>query len=125
MRTLHVGLRVAEPERSIAFYVSLGYQVLGAVPGTELGTLTMLKLPGDEFVALELVHDGTANQIQRGGFSHLVVQVEDVHATAEGPGDRPRPDVSGPIPYRSRNGLDVLDGRCFAENPFVGSWEAP
>ena len=39
---------------------------------------------------------------------------------------RPRPDVSGPIhPYRSRNGLDVLDGRCFAENPFLGSWEAP
>jgi lactoylglutathione lyase len=81
MRTLHVGLRVADPERSIAFYVSLGYEVLGGAPGTELGTLTMLKLPGDEFVALELVHDATANRIEAGGFSHLVVQVEDVHAT--------------------------------------------
>ena len=29
------------------------------MPATELGTLTMLKLPGDEFVALELVHDPT------------------------------------------------------------------
>ena len=36
MRTLHLGLRVAEPERSIAFYTSFGYQVLGAVPATEL-----------------------------------------------------------------------------------------
>ncbi|HVH93910.1 MAG TPA: VOC family protein [Nocardioidaceae bacterium] len=83
MRTLHLGLRVAEPERSIAFYTSLGYQVLGAVPATELGTLTMLKLPDDEFVTLELVHDPTANQTQPCGLSHLVVQVEDPHATVE------------------------------------------
>jgi lactoylglutathione lyase len=55
MRTLHVGLRVADPERSIAFYTSLGYEVLGGVPETELDSLTMLKLPGDEFVSLELV----------------------------------------------------------------------
>ena len=52
MRTLHLGLRVADPERSIAFYTSVGYEVLGEVPASELGTLTMLKLPGDEFVAL-------------------------------------------------------------------------
>jgi lactoylglutathione lyase len=83
MRTLHPGLRVADPERSIAFYTALGYEVLGSVPGTELGTLTMLKLPGDEFVALELVHDPTADQIDVGGLSHLVVQVEDLHATVE------------------------------------------
>ena len=49
MRTLHLGLRVADLERSIAFYTSLGYEMLGDVPATELGTLTMLKLPGDEF----------------------------------------------------------------------------
>jgi lactoylglutathione lyase len=83
MRTLHVGLRVAEPERSIAFYTSLGYELVGAVPATELGTLTMLKLPGDEFVALELVHGPTTSQIEPGGLSHLVVQVEDMHATVE------------------------------------------
>ena len=52
MRTLHVGLRVEDLERSLAFYVGLGYEVLGSVPGTELGTLTMLKLPGDEFVTV-------------------------------------------------------------------------
>jgi lactoylglutathione lyase len=83
MRTLHLALRIAEPERSIAFYTSLGYEVLGAVPGTELGTLTMLKLPGDDFVTLELVHDPATSQIEPGGLSHLVVQVEDVHATVD------------------------------------------
>jgi len=83
MRTLHVGLRVADLERSIAFYVSVGYEVLGRVPGTELGTLTMLKLPGDEFVALELVQDPHGGRVGPGGLSHVVIQVEDVHTTVE------------------------------------------
>ena len=81
MRTLHIGLRVANLQRSISFYTGLGYEVLGDVPGTELGTLTMLKLPGDEFVALELVHDPGYGRVEPGGLSHFVVQVEDVHMT--------------------------------------------
>ena len=81
MRTLHLGLRVADPERSIAFYTSLGYEVLGDVPATELGALTMLKLPGDEFVALELVHDSAHDRVEPGGLSHFVIKVEDMHAT--------------------------------------------
>ena len=80
MRTLHVGLRVADPDRSIAFYTGLGFEVLGGVPDTEIGALTMLKLPDDEFVSLELVHDPRHGDIQPGGLSHVVVQVEDVHA---------------------------------------------
>jgi lactoylglutathione lyase len=81
MRTLHLGLRVADLERSIAFYTCIGYEMLGDVPATALGTLTMLKLPRDEFVALELVYDPTHGRIEPGGLSHLVIQVEDVHAT--------------------------------------------
>ncbi len=81
MRTLHLDLRVADLERSIAFYTSIGYEVLGDVPATDLGTLTMLKLPGDEFVALELVHDPAHGGVEPGGLSHFVIQVEDVHAT--------------------------------------------
>ena len=37
MRTLHLGLRVAELERSLAFYTNLGYEVLGEVPETKTG----------------------------------------------------------------------------------------
>ncbi len=81
MRTLHVGLRVTDAARSIAFYTSLGYEVLGDVPATELGGLTMLKLPGDEFVTLELVHDPTHGRVDPGGLSHLVVHVDDIHET--------------------------------------------
>jgi len=81
MRTLHLGLRVADLQRSLEFYAGLGYEVLGSVAGTELGTLTMLKLPGDEFVSLELVDDPAVDSVGPGGLSHFVVQVEDLHAT--------------------------------------------
>ena len=81
MRTLHIGLRVEDLERALAFYTSLGYEVVGTVPQTEFGSLTMLKLPGDEFVALELVHEPGHGHVAPGGLHHLVIQVEDVHAT--------------------------------------------
>ncbi len=81
MRTLHVGVRVADLERSLSFYTGIGYEVLGSVPETEFGSLTMLKLPGDEFVALELVHDPYRGAVDPGGLNHLVVSVEDLQAT--------------------------------------------
>jgi lactoylglutathione lyase len=51
------------------------------VPETEFGSLTMLKLPTDPFVSLELVHDPEAGPISPGGLNHLVIQVEDMHET--------------------------------------------
>ena len=80
MRTLHVGLRVGELERSLAFYTALGYEVVGNVPETEFGSLTMLKLPDDEFVTLELVHQPGAD-VTGGGLSHFVIVVESMATT--------------------------------------------
>lgn len=85
MRTLHVGLRVADPDRSLAFYEALGYEVVGRVAGTPLGDLAMLKLPDDEFVAIELVHRpaGPAPGPDR-HLSHLVIQVASLEAMLAG-----------------------------------------
>jgi lactoylglutathione lyase len=82
MRTLHFGLRVVDLGRSLAFYTAVGYEIVGEVPETGIGHLTMLKLPGDEFVTIELVHnpDGTAP----GGetcLSHFVIRVASMDAT--------------------------------------------
>ena len=76
MRTLHVGLHVADRERSLAFYRAVGYEVVGEVPETGIGHLTMLKLPDDEFVTVELVH--RPGVVRGPGLSHLVVAVEDM-----------------------------------------------
>ncbi|MDQ6650935.1 MAG: VOC family protein [Actinomycetota bacterium] len=84
MRTLHIGLRVADLDRSLAFYTGLGYDVLGSVQETEFGSLTMLKLPGDEFVTVELVHDPGSGVVDPGGLNHVVIQVDSMDATVAG-----------------------------------------
>ena len=82
MRTLHVGLRVRALEQSLAFYVALGYEVVGRVPETPIGMLTMLKLPDDPFVTIELVSDSRAGGPQGGGtLNHLVIQVASLDDT--------------------------------------------
>jgi lactoylglutathione lyase len=82
MRALHFGLRVTDLERSRTFYRAVGYEVVGEVPDTDIGHLTMLALPDDDFVTLELVHhpafapgDGDSP------LSHFVIQVEDMQST--------------------------------------------
>lgn len=85
MRTLHVGLRVSDLERSLAFYSAVGYTVLGTVEGTAFGSLSMLQLPGDPFVTIELVHDpGRAEAGIGTGLHHLVIQVESLDAALAG-----------------------------------------
>ena len=81
MRTLHFGLRVADLERSLAFYTAVGYEVVGSVPETAFGSLTMIKLPGDEFVTLELVHDPAKAVGDGARLNHLVIKVESMEAT--------------------------------------------
>jgi lactoylglutathione lyase len=82
MRTLHFGLRVADLERSLAFYTALGYDVVATVPETAFGSLTMLKLPGDEFVTVELVHDPARGDVDTGSrLNHFVIKVESMAVT--------------------------------------------
>ena len=82
MRTLHFGLRVDDLDRSLAFYTAVGYEVIGTVPGTALGDLTMLKLPDDDFVMIELVsgpsRDGASGDSR---LSHFVIKVESLEAS--------------------------------------------
>jgi len=81
MRTLHFGLRVADLARSLAFYTAVGYEVVGSVPETGMGHLTMLKLPDDEFVTIELVHNPKAAVEMGAGPSHFVITVESMADT--------------------------------------------
>jgi catechol 2,3-dioxygenase-like lactoylglutathione lyase family enzyme len=81
MRTLHLGLRVTDLDRSLGFYTALGYARLGHVPDTPFGSLTMLALPDDPFASLELVHDPTRPVTSTDAVNHLVVQTDDLDAT--------------------------------------------
>ena len=78
---LHLGLRVTDVRRSLAFYAALGYVELGRVTGTEAGTLTILKLPDDPYVSLELGHDTARPVTDTSAVDHLVVQTDDLDST--------------------------------------------
>lgn len=81
MRTLHLGLRVSHLDRSLEFYAALGYEIVGEVPETDLGHLTMMKLPADEFVAIELVHQPKGPMAGGNRLSHIVIGVESMEVT--------------------------------------------
>jgi lactoylglutathione lyase len=80
VRTLHLSLRVADRDRSLAFYRTLGYEVIGEVPDTSIGHLTMLKLPDDDFVSVELVYDRAPVEPGTGPY-YFVVKVDSMEAT--------------------------------------------
>ncbi|MBM0228634.1 MULTISPECIES: VOC family protein [Micromonospora] len=81
MRMLHLGLRVTDLNRSLVFYTAVGFARIGSVQETGFGSLTMLQLPDDPFVSLELVHDPARPVRDIGAVNHLVIQVDDLNAT--------------------------------------------
>jgi lactoylglutathione lyase len=82
VKTLHTAYRITDPAVSLDFYTALGYEQLGRVNLNDGATLTMLKFRGEAVVTLELVHRPSDGPVQIGtGFSHLVVQVDDLAAT--------------------------------------------
>src|ERR1044072_4122805 len=107
MRTLHFGLRVADRGPSLAFYTAVGYQVVGEVPETGIGHLTMIRLPGDEFVTIELVHD-PAPDAPGAGPSHFVITVE---------------SVRDPVRDRAARGIEVSElGSPDGTDEFQTAW---
>ena len=81
MKTLHTAYRVTDLAASLGFYSALGYREVGRVGMGDGASLTMLKFPGEQVVTLELVHRPADGPVQVGnGFSHLVVQVDDLAA---------------------------------------------
>ncbi len=79
VKTLHTAYRVTDLAVSLDFYCALGYQEVGRISVSDGATLTVLKFPGEEVVTLELVHRPADGPVQIGtGFSHLVVQVDEL-----------------------------------------------
>jgi lactoylglutathione lyase len=83
MKTLHTAYRVSDLVRAAEFYKTVGFREIGRVALDDGSVLLMLNLPGDgDVVTLELVHDPAIGRIDVGnGFSHLVVQTDDLRAT--------------------------------------------
>lgn len=98
MRMLHIGLRVGDRRRSIDFYQALGFEIVGQVPGTPEGDLTMLKLPDDEFISLELVANSPRGTAEPNGINHLVIHTPSLERTRRALGERGIDVPGGPTP---------------------------
>lgn len=83
MRTLFVAYRVSDLERSLGFYLTLGYRELGRVAFDDGGRLAVLSFPDEPVATLELVHRPGAGPVDVGGFDHLAIQVDDLTSTLQ------------------------------------------
>jgi len=84
MRTLHTAYRVTDLAASLDFYTAVGYELVGSVDIGGGTRLAMLKFPSEAATTLELVHRPAGGPVDVGtGFSHLVVQVDDLVAARE------------------------------------------
>ena len=78
MKTLRTACRVTDLAASRRFY---GGRLVGSMALAYEARLTMLRLPGEPVVTLELAHQPSPGPVDVGtGFRHLVVQVDDLAA---------------------------------------------
>jgi lactoylglutathione lyase len=83
VKTLHTAYRITDLA-SLGFYAKLGYIEVGRTDIGDGASLIVLKFSGEEVGTLELVHRPADDPVDIGtGFSHLVVQVDDLGATIE------------------------------------------
>src|SRR3954468_14206768 len=81
MKVLFPALRVTDLDASLAFYTSIGFEVVGRVEPSEGTRLVMLALAEQTDVSLELFHAEVDDRVPPGGLDHLAVQVDDLDAT--------------------------------------------
>ncbi|RST32054.1 lactoylglutathione lyase [Sphingomonas ginkgonis] len=81
MKFLHSMLRVADPERTVAFFQRLGLEERRRIDN-EAGrfTLIFLGVPGDQGGEVELTHNWDPEEYRGGrNFGHLAYEVDDIY----------------------------------------------
>jgi lactoylglutathione lyase len=82
VKTLPSAYRVTDLATSLHFYTALGYEEVGRIDTGDGASLTVLKFPAEDVGTLELVHQPADGSVNLGtGFSHIVVQVENLAST--------------------------------------------
>jgi lactoylglutathione lyase len=110
---IHTCYRIADPERSIAFYEALGFEKRRELPIREEAVNYFLGVPGEDGPELELTHNFGVDSYELGtGYGHVAVAVENLDGTLERLAERgiepERP------PYTVREGGSRL---CFVRDP--------
>ena len=109
---IHTCYRIADIDKSIAFYEKLGFEEKGRMPIRDEAINVFMGLPGDG-ARLELTYNHGVDSYEMGtGYNHIAVTVEDLDGTLEGlaaQGIEPEKP-----PYSVREGGSRL---CFVRDP--------
>lgn len=115
-RYLHTMVRIADPDRSRAFYEALGFEFRRESPISRNGeleaTLYFFGFPGqEEELELTFNHDGRSYELGT-GYGHIAIGVDDLDATLARLADQAiEPERA---PYQVREGGSWL---CFVADP--------
>ncbi len=112
MELIHTCYRIADIDRSVAFYTALGFEERRRMPIREEAINVFLGLPG-EGDQLELTYNHGVNSYELGtGYGHIALTVDDMEQTLAGLAEQgiepERP------PYSLREGGSVI---CFVRDP--------
>lgn len=81
MELIHTCYRIADPERSVAFYEALGFEKRRELPIRDEAINIFMGLPGDAD-RLELTYNFGVDSYELGtGYGHIAVTVEDLDST--------------------------------------------
>ena len=109
---LHTCYRIGDIDRSVAFYVALGFEERRRMPIRDEAINVFMGVPGDAD-RLELTYNHGVDSYEIGtGYGHVAVSVDDLAATLE----RLREQGIEPErePYRVRDGGSLI---CFVRDP--------
>ena len=112
MELIHTCYRIAEIDRSVAFYTALGFEERRRMPIREEAINVFMGLPGSGD-QLELTYNHGVDSYELGtGYGHIALTVDDMGQTLAGLAEQgiepERP------PYRLREGGSLL---CFVRDP--------
>ena len=112
MELIHTCYRIGDIDRSVAFYVALGFEERRRMQIRDEAINVFMGLPGDGD-RLELTHNFGVDSYEVGtGYGHIAVSVDDIAATLE----RLQEQGIEPerAPYRVREGVSLI---CFVRDP--------
>jgi len=112
MELIHTCYRIAEIDRSVAFYTALGFEERRRLPIREEAINVFMGLPGDGD-RLELTYNFGVDSYELGtGYGHIALTIDDMEATLVGLAEQ-EIEPERP-PYRLREGGSLL---CFVRDP--------
>lgn len=98
LRVDHVGIRVRDADRSLAFYANLGFEVVYRDPHERV--IVLRNLAGVEINLIVNAHADEPNMLmdvpeKHAGITHVALRVDDIDAT---------------VAHLRQHGIDITDG---------------